>query len=171
MRQSLLILCLVMSGFLYSGCGSMPTAAQLETWKANTEKTLAAAANVAERAKAAADVAVAKASEIKAGVDAKLDAAKADLAAKGAPVDGSPAELTKWATQNPGTALSSLGGFLLVLAASVAKYRTAKKAATALLDGKAALSPEEAAKLAAAVAASPHMTPSVAAFSAAVENR
>ncbi len=136
--------------------------------------TLDDLAVVASRARAATDAAAkvpAQIAEAKAAMDAKLDAAKVDLAAKGAPVDGSPAELTKWAGQNPGTALSSLGGFLMVLAASVARYRTAKKAATAAVDAVESLPPEAAAQFKTAAAASPHMTPSVASFIAAIKNR
>jgi len=122
---------------------------------------------VAARVKAVSDALPA----MKEKLDAKLDAARAELAAKGAPVEGTPAELTEWAKQNPGTAFSSLGGFLMVLAASFAKYRTAKKTATVAVDAASELSPEAAKEFKANAASNPHMTAPVAALIASIKNR
>lgn len=62
----LLLLCLATSFLFLPACASLPTAEQLETWKANTDKVLATAAGIAEGAKRTADAALAKADELKA---------------------------------------------------------------------------------------------------------
>lgn len=150
-------------GFLFSGCATMGN------WKDQIDKDLAAVSSGIEKAKTVAASAVAKAEAVKADVDARLDAAKADLAAKGAPVNGTPAELTEWAKQNPGTTLSSIGGFLLVLAASFAKYRTVKKGLTVAVDAVEALPPEAQAAFKAEAADHRDMSPSVAAMIASLK--
>ena len=53
--RSLILVLLVTSGLLCCGCSSLPNSAQLDTWKNQTDKTLAAAANKADKAVKAAE--------------------------------------------------------------------------------------------------------------------
>lgn len=62
----LLLLCLATSFLFLPACASLPTAEQLETWKANTDKVLATAATIAETAQSTANAAIAKVDELKA---------------------------------------------------------------------------------------------------------
>lgn len=165
--RNLLMLLLATSALLYSSCSSMPTAAQFEEWKAGVDKTVATAAIIADKAKSGLDA-------VQAGqvaLEAKIEKAYADLEAKGAPVDGTPSDLWAWAVKNPAESSSSLGALALVFGAMFAKYKRAKAAVMAQTDATAALPPETQAAVKAAAATSPHMTPGVAGFIAAVENR
>lgn len=68
---------LAMSCLLCSSCASLPSAEQLEKWKANTDKALAAAATIADAAKNGADFAKAKIAELEArqaGIIAEVEA-------------------------------------------------------------------------------------------------
>lgn len=168
MRNLILVLSAVMIGSLYSGCGT------LSEWKAEVSKDIAALSHGVENGQAIARAAVAKAEEIKAVVDAKLDKARDDLAAKGAPVNGTPAELTEWAKQNPLTAAGSPLAFLMVLGAAYAKYRTAKRALTASVDGAEAVMekhPDAAETFKTAAASSSQMGSAEAALIASIKSR
>lgn len=158
--RNLTLALLVTSALLCCGCSSLPNTAQMETWKAQTDKALAAAANMADKAEKGAAAAI-----------AAVESAKVEMAAKGAPVDGSPAELTEWAKQNPLAAIGSPLAFLLTLGAAFARYRTVKKGLTAAVDAAEALPPDAAKLFKDSAASSAQMTPDVAAMIAAIKAR
>lgn len=87
-RKILCPLFLVTSFLFWQGCAALPTADQLETWKANTDKALAAAGALADKAKAAGDAAVAKIDELKAAQVAQLDKIEAVAGALDSDGDG-----------------------------------------------------------------------------------
>ena len=156
-----LLLLLMMTALpLWQSCGSTQ-------FMEKANRTAEDVQVVAARVKAVSDALPV----MKEKLDAKLDQARADLAAKGAPVEGTPAELAEWAKQNPGTAFSSLGGFLMVLAAAAARYRTAKKAAIVAVDAVEALPPDAKKAFKAEAETNAHMTAGVASFITALKNR
>lgn len=109
--------------------------------------------------------------EIPAQVEASVNKAKTDLLAKGAPVDGTPADLIDWAKQNPGAAIGSPMAFLLVLFAAWRRARTAQKGLTAAVDAVEALPADARAAFKAEAEKSAHMTPDVSALIASLKAR
>lgn len=82
----LFLFSLVTSCWLLPSCASLPSHEQLETWKANTDKALATAADWADKAKKAADaveVKYAQLSEAQAANVAKLEAIAGPIDANG----------------------------------------------------------------------------------------
>ena len=86
--RNLLILLLATSALLCCGCSSLPTGAQLETWKANTDKALAAAAVLADKATQLSHAAIAKADELKAAQVKQLEEVEAVAGALDSNGDG-----------------------------------------------------------------------------------
>lgn len=150
---------------LCSACSTMGE------WRETVDKSLASASVAIEKAKAGVEVVDAKITEVKAALDAKVDAAKAELAAKGAPVDGTPSELWEWAKDNPTESFGSLGALATLFTAMILKYRTARSAVAASVDGLKALPPDAQAAFKEAAARSPHMGAAEAALVAEVKNR
>lgn len=164
MRGFVTMLCLMMSGWLCSGCASM------SEWKTNVDKSLAGAAVAIEKVQRGVEVAQVKIAEVRDAVDQKIDAAETELRAKGAPVEDA-GELWDWVKNNPVESLGSSGAVLTMLAALLTRYRRMKSALTASIDAAVALPPDAAAAFKAAAAASPHMNPSAAGLIAEIKNR
>jgi len=159
----LLLLALMPVMMLWQSCGSTQLMEKIDRLTDDISV-------VAGRVKTVSD----KLPEMKAEMDKKLDAARAELAAKGAPVDGTPQDLVKWGAQNPGSALGSIGAFLAVLAAAIAKYRTSKtatRALTASVDAVESMDPASAAAFKAAAASSTNMGAAEAALIASLKAR
>lgn len=125
---------LMLSGLLFCGCKALPTAEEMERWKANVDKSLGAVAAGIDVAQKGADIALAKAKE----VDAKLNESADRLEAKGAPVDQGPKAMVEWAKQNPATAWEERAAFLSLLAAQAIGWVRTKKKKDAEVDKKAA---------------------------------
>lgn len=121
---------------------------------ASYEKVEKALGTVATRI----DQADKKITELSAAFEAKAEAAKAELAAKGAPVEGTVADIWEWAKQNPLKAAGSPTALILFILSLILKGRVKDAALKATVDAVEGLSPTAAAEFKSLAASSPHMT-------------
>ncbi len=113
-----LLISLALSALLCSSCGSLPTSEQLEVWKTNIDKTVAAGALAADEVKHGLELAKAA----QAATEAKIEAAYKELEGKGFD-PSSASSLWEGIKKSPVEAASSLGAIALAFAGIAAGYK------------------------------------------------
>lgn len=134
MRPTILLLAL-----LCCGCSTVSKAEALIGSLASKVDELGPAVTTAAATAKAASEGVAA---LRAKSEAAAEKALADLAAKGAPVDGSAGDLAKWTASNPVEAVGSGGALLTALAALAAGYRRKARALAVVVKGVEDAPPE-----------------------------